>query len=130
MILSGVLGLLLSGCGGRPEIKAIAHDVRGLKELGEAYVDFANKHQRGPKSLKELNIKGQQRPIAVEMIKSGDLIVQWGAPVSQEGTTTDAVLAYTRSVPEEGGNVLLQDGKTVKKMTALQFKAAPKAESR
>ena len=63
----------------------IPPDERGLKELGQVYRSFAAKKKRGPKNLKELNIKGQQCPIAVEMINSGKLVVQWGAPLSPEG---------------------------------------------
>ena len=61
---------------------------------------------------------------------SGDLIVQWGAPLSPEGEAAEAILAYVKTVPEQGGNVLMQDGKTIKKMTADEFKTAPKAGSR
>ena len=35
--------------------------------------DFAAQKKRGPKTLKELNVKGQQYPIAEQMIKSGTL---------------------------------------------------------
>ena len=77
-MLSSSLGLILAGCGGVREVQAISPDERGLKELGQVYRDFATKKKRGPKNLKELNIKGQHYPIAVEMIKSVDLIVQWG----------------------------------------------------
>ena len=62
--------------------------------------------------------QGQQYPIAVEMIKSGDLVVQWGAPPSPEGEAADAILAYVKTVPEQGGNVLMQDCTTIKKLTA------------
>ena len=34
-----------------------------------------------------------------------------------------------KTVPEQGGNVLMQDGKSFKKMTADEFKNAPQAES-
>jgi hypothetical protein len=64
------------------------------------------------------------------MIKSGDLINQWGAPLSADVGPADAVLAYVKTVPEQGGNVLMQDGKTLNKMTADEFKAAPKAGGR
>ena len=102
----------------------------GSRNWARVYRNFATKKKRGPKNLKELNIKGQQYPIAVEMIKSGDLVVQWGAPLSPEGEAADAILAYVKTVPEQGGNVLMQDGRTIKKMTADEFKAAPKAGSR
>ncbi len=129
-ILSSWLGLMLAGCGGVPEIHSIASDERGLKELGTVYRAFATKRKRGPKNLKELNIKGQQYPIAVGMIKSGDLVVQWGAPLSPEGKAANAILAYVKTVPERGGNVLMQDSMTINKMTADEFKTAPKASSR
>jgi len=129
-LLCSSLGLILAGCGGRPEIKAIPSDERGLHELARLYRDFTTKKKRGPKTLKELNVQGQQYPIAVEMIKSGDLIVQWGAPPSAEGETADAVLAYVKTVPAQGGYVLMQDGKTIKKMTADEFNAAPKPGTR
>jgi hypothetical protein len=83
-MLLGSSGLILAGCGGGPENKAIPSDVRGLMELGDAYLAYTRKNRRGPKSLKKLNVQGQRYPIAVEMIKSGDLIVQWGAPLSPE----------------------------------------------
>ncbi len=48
------------------------------------------------------------------MLKSGELVVQWGAPLVPENEAADAVLAYLKTVPEQGGLVLLQDGWTVK----------------
>ena len=58
------------------------------------------------------------------------LVVQWGAPLSPEGKAADAILAYVKTVPEQGGNVLMQDSMTINKMTADEFKTAPKASSR
>jgi hypothetical protein len=130
VMLCNLLGLILSGCGGPPEIVAISSDERGLKELSGIYRDFTSKSKRPPKTLKELNVKGQQNPIAVTMIKSGDLMVEWGAPLTPEGEVAHAILAYLKKVPEQGGNVLMQDGKTIKMMTADEFKAAPKASPR
>ena len=65
--------------------------------------------------------------MAVDAIKSGELVVQWGAPLSPQGEPADAVLAYGKTVPEQGGPVLLQDGWAIKSMTADEFRAAPKA---
>ena len=129
-LLLTALCLILAGCGGQPEIKAISSDERGLKELAQLYRDFTSKSKRGPRTLKELKIKGQSHPMAEEMLKSGELVVQWDAPLSPEGTTADAVLAYVKTVPEQGGYVLMQDGKSIRMMTAEEFKTAPKAASR
>lgn len=41
-------------------------------------------------------------------------------------STAPEILAYGKEVPESGGYVLLLD-RTVKKMTAEEFRAAPKA---
>ncbi len=125
-----MLGLMLSGCGGTPEFKDMPSDERGLKQFAELYRNYTTKNKRGPKSLKELAIKGQGHPIAQQMLNSGELIVQWGAPLVAENENADAVLAYIKTVPEQGGNVLMQDGWTIKTMTAEEFKSAPKAGSR
>jgi hypothetical protein len=58
------------------------------------------------------------------MFKSGALIIHWGATVSPDGSTSNAVLAYTNETPEKGGRVLMQDGTTLKTMNANQLKAA------
>ena len=77
--------------------------------------------------MKELKIQGQRDPIAVTMINSGDLVVQWGTPLSAAGEASETVLAYVKTVPEKGGYVLMQDGKTIKEMTADEFGKASKA---
>ena len=60
-LLLSSLCLILAGCGGQPEINAISSDERGLKELAQLYRDFTSKSKRGPKTLKELNIKQPPR---------------------------------------------------------------------
>jgi hypothetical protein len=128
-MLRGSLGLILAGCGGAPEIPPMPADEQGLKQFAELYRNYTKKNKRGPKSLKDLNVRGQGYPGAVEMLKSGQLVVQWGAPLTPENEATDAVLAYVKTVPDQGGQVLMQDGWTIKTMTADEFKAAPKAGS-
>jgi hypothetical protein len=129
-VLRGSLGLVLAGCGAEPENKPMPADEQGLKELAAAYRDFSRQNKRGPRSLQEIQGKGQNYPNAVQMMKSGELIVQWGAPLSPGGENADAVLAYVKTVPELGGCVLMQDAQTIKTMTADEFKAAPKAAGR
>jgi hypothetical protein len=129
-LLWSPLGLWLAGCAKEADNTPIAADEQALKELAAVYRDFSKKNKRAPKTLKELQLKGQNYPNAVRMVKSGDLVVQWGAPLSPTGEAADAVLAYLKTVPDEGGSALMQDGDTIKKMTADEFKAAPKAASR
>ena len=125
MMVGGLLGLILSGCVGPPEMKAIPPDESGLKQFAELYRNYSAKNKRPPKSLKELSAKGQGFPDAVEQLRSGELVVRWGAPLASGDEATTAVLAYPRTVPEQGGLVLLQDGRTIRKMTVDEFQAAP-----
>jgi hypothetical protein len=124
-----LLVLVLVGCRHEPDNKPIPPDEQALKELAAVYRDFFKKNKRGPKTFKELQRKGQGYPNAMQMVQSGELIVQWGAGLSPENETTDAVLAYFKSAPAQGGQVLLQDGNTIKNMSAEEFKAASKAAS-
>ncbi len=64
-------------------------------------------------------------PNGLYKLKSGEIVFLFGAPVQEGGT--DTILAYEKQAPESGGYVLMQDGTTVKKLTAEEFKAAKKA---
>lgn len=141
VVLALPLGLLLAGCGQEPDAAPIPAEQQGLREFAALYRDFARQNKRGPKNLAELEsvprgkgkplkVHGQAYPNAERMVKSGELVVQWGAPLTPQGTAADAVLAYVKSVPEQGGSVLLQDGETIKTVTADEFKNAPKAPGR
>jgi hypothetical protein len=121
----GVLGLYLSGCGGAGP--AISPEQQGLAEFAAAYRHFVLKHNRGPLRVEDLRAAGQSYPNAIQMVRSGELVVVWGAPLSPSGETADAVLAYVRSAPALGGGVIMQDGRTVRSMSAEEFQAAPKA---
>ena len=127
--LLGLIYLIDSGCAGHTNVEPIPSDLRGLRELSQVYREFDQKHKR-PQSLKEMKIQGQRDPIAVTMINSGDLVVQWGVPLSAAVEASETILAYVKTVPEKGGYVLMQDGKTIKEMTADEFGMASKARTR
>jgi hypothetical protein len=63
-----------------------------------------------------------------DAVKTGEVIVLWGATIKGEGEKggDEAVAAYEKAAPTSGGYVLLTSGE-VKKMTAAEFQAAPKA---
>ena len=63
---------------------------------------------------------------AYPKVRDGEIVLTYGAKI--DPTKTDTIIAYEKVVPEAGGYVLMQDGATVKKLTAEEFKAAPKAE--
>ena len=64
-------------------------------------------------------------PARLREVEAREIIVFYGVPL-QDGAS-DQVIAYEKQTPESGGRVLMQDGRTIKKMTADEFKAAPKA---
>lgn len=59
-------------------------------------------------------------------VRDGEIVLIYGAKI--DPAKADTIIAYEKVVPESGGYVLMQDGATVKKLTADEFKSAPKAE--
>jgi uncharacterized membrane protein len=80
--------------------------------------------------LSDLEKHRKTFPLAYDAIKKGEIVVLWGVAPKGEGEIAKGggqeVLAYEKAVPQDGGWALLSEG-TVKKMTAAEFTAAPKA---
>jgi hypothetical protein len=80
--------------------------------------------------LSDFEKKRKEYPLGYDAIKNGDIIVLWGTPPKGEGEVAkggaQVVAAYEKAVPTEGGYVVFSGG-TIKKMTAAEFAAAPKA---
>lgn len=96
-----------------------------LGEVGsliETYIADANKP---PAKLEDVLKYETGLPVGVQEVRSGNIVVVWGTPLSS--TDTGSVLAYEKAVPQSGGFVLMADGKTIRKMSADEFKSAPKA---
>jgi hypothetical protein len=73
-----------------------------------------------PKKIEDL--KGLDSR-TIKALQDGDYVVLWGA---RENTPATAVIAYEKDVPKKGGMVANFTGSVVR-MTAEEFKAAPKA---
>jgi hypothetical protein len=80
---------------------------------------------KAPAKLADLAKYAALCPVGYGEVKAGSVVLLFGAPI-EEGAS-DTVLAYEKGAPESGGYVLMQDGKTIKKLTADEFKAAKKA---
>jgi hypothetical protein len=132
LVVSLGLALLSSGCGsGSRPITENPLDGMALEDVGEAYRVFTIKNKRPPAKLDDLTPIEMLCPTGVRAMKQGDVVVFWGATLPDTGeepgkTDSPEVLAYQKQVPEQGGYVLLLN-RTIKKMTADEFKAAPKA---
>lgn len=95
-----------------------------LQEVGEMCRVYLADNKRPPRTGKDLNKYAPAFNYGSMAIQDGSVQVFWGADLQPD---SKAILAYEKRVPESGGKVLLQDGETVKEMTAQEFQAAPKA---
>lgn len=131
-IVALILALNAAGCTSSPGAgEAVPPALIDLQEVADLLRAAAGTG-RTPTKLADLAATQSMYPRGFEALKSGEIVVLWGAPIAGEGAASEggapqAVLAHEKNAPAEGGYVLLQDG-TVKPMTADEFKAAPKAK--
>jgi hypothetical protein len=126
VMLAAGLGLL-AGCSSRPMGEA-PPQLLVLQEVNDLLHSAAGVAGRAPARLADIAPRFRSMyPHGYAAVKSGDVVVLWGAALKGEGETGkgEAVVAYEKGVPTNGGYVLLSAG-TVKKMSADEFTAAPK----
>jgi hypothetical protein len=123
---------VLGGCGmgmQQGPVAANAMQETKLREVGALYRLHQVMLKKAPQSLKDFNRLGDASSRgAYGAIRSGEVVVRWQATlpdtdVEPSSTTSDEVLAYWKTVPDEGGPVLMLD-RSVRKMTTEEFKAA------
>ena len=130
-ILCG-LALVAPGCGGAgggpTKEQAQEGNLRGVGELCRHY---QTAKQKPPAKLTDLASLSSVEANAYSELASGKIVLLYGASLPNlneepgEGPD-DEVLAYAAEVPQDGGKVLMLN-RTVKTMTADEFKAAKKA---
>jgi hypothetical protein len=125
-----ITGLLIVplGCSsapqeGSPEIYSSA----ALSDVGGMYASYILDAKKPPAKKADFNRYENGYPTGLKELRSDNIIVFWGANLSDDAS--DKVLAYEKATPVSGGIVLMQDGKTIKKMSAEEFKSVPKAGS-
>jgi hypothetical protein len=99
-----------------------------LQEVADMIRAAAQPNGRGPAKLADFDKVRSMYPRGYEAVKSGEVVVLWGAGVKGEGEMAKGgeVVAYEKDAPANGGYVLLSGGE-IKKVTAAEFGAAPKA---
>lgn len=95
-----------------------------LKDLGEFLKNLPADGKKPPTKMAEFEPLEPMAPVAGPALKDGSIVYLWGAGYAESGKK---VVAYEKKTPTEGGYVLLQNG-TVEKMSADEFKSAPKAK--
>ena len=124
------LALLVAGCGGPSgprNVDQVGQD--NLTEVGELYRHYQFTKQKPPQKLGDLNTLRSMGGNGFEALSSGKIVLRYNAtlPDTDEDpghAESNEVLAYEKEVPANGGYVLLLN-RTVKKMSADEFKAAP-----
>ncbi|AMV40781.1 hypothetical protein [Planctomyces sp. SH-PL62] len=133
MGLAACLGTL-GGCGGSGTTESItsATSENGpLAQVGQIYRAHWQLKDKAPTGPKDIATFADGNPEGVNAVKNGEIVVIWGVKLDDlsiegDGDSADEVLAYEKATPEQGGYVLMKN-RDIRKMTADEFKAAPKA---
>lgn len=124
-----VMFLLSSwGCGSSTSAPTTGPEVfhhAAMDEVANLYRASSEDAKKPPTKVANVSRYEIGLPSGYQELKNGNIIVYWGAPLSD--SAANSILAYEKTTPESGGYVLMQDGSTIKKMTPEEFKAAPKA---
>jgi len=104
--------------------KVTAND---LKQIGLAYHNHIDAVSRAPQKAEDLAPYFDNSKKLLDHLKSKRIEFYYGVGIAQmtEGTS-NTILAYEKDAPDKGGQVLFGDG-SVRKLTADEFKKAPKA---
>ncbi|WP_165234882.1 hypothetical protein [Aquisphaera insulae] len=126
------LALLSAGCGGGanstlPPEAAVQDSLTQIAELCRNY-QFTK--QKPPQKLSDFNTSRTMGANGFQALEKGDVILLYNAklPDLDEDpghADTAEILAYEKSVPTSGGQVLLLN-RTIRSMTPEEFKAAPR----
>jgi hypothetical protein len=119
------VSLVVLGCGGSSERKGTVDDPGkgAIEDFAQFLKNLPADGKKPPTKMAEFIPLEPMAPVAGEFLKNGSLVYFWGNGIGSGST----IIAHEKKVPTEGGWVLLQDG-TVKKMSADEFKTAPKAK--
>jgi len=128
-LLLPAAALASAGCSSQPSAGA-DEPVRAieLREAGEILAQLSTETGKGYSNVGQLAKYEQGFPLGFRALKAGEIIAFPGATMLGESAkgSTDAVVAYDKDVPTKGGLVLLHN-RTVKQMSADEFRSAPKA---
>jgi hypothetical protein len=131
VFILGSMLVISSGCGSStpvvtdPKDKAERVKEASLSQLGDLLRLRQEESAPPPGTGRDIEKYKKAFPLACGKVKDGQIVLIYGVPV-QEGVE-DTIIAYEMEAPASGGHVLMQDGKTIKKMTADEFKGAKKA---
>jgi hypothetical protein len=113
----------LWGCGSSKPTTLVEVSLEAeLKDLGDIYDYYTKQQKRPPAKYEDLSTVSAGAPVSAA---DGRVKVYWGQPLS--ASRSNIILAYELKAETAGGWVLMQDGKTIKQLSAAEFASAPKA---
>jgi hypothetical protein len=126
-----LLAALLTGCSdsGKKSVTQVASKNDLMLEVVGLIRSHCAARGKGPQKISDLAPFETEYHLGFQAVKNGDVIIVWGGTVAGEGSNssnTGAVVAYDKDATTSGGEVAFENG-TVKKLTAAEFQAAPKA---
>jgi hypothetical protein len=126
------LALLAAGCSEQSERRTPDQvDQDNLTQVGELYRHYQATKNKPAQKFADLIAVRNMGANGYEAVRAGTIVLRYGATLPDTGeepgqAESDEVLAYQQQVPESGGKVLMLN-RTVKTMTAGEFKAAKMA---
>jgi len=134
-----LLPAAFGGCGDAvpPSVATSAEESqveRSLNDVGELYRQYTFDKKKPPASVSDLAYLDAIAPMGLMALRNGAVIARAGVEIKDvaEGPATndpaDDVIAYAKEVPSAGGLVLMHN-RTLRRMTADEFKAAKLAGS-
>jgi hypothetical protein len=103
-----------------------------LGDVGELYRVYSASKKKPPEKFADFQGMDAMSPTGYNALSKGEVVLRYGASLPDaelEGfakSGSDEVLAYQKQVPTSGGKVLMLD-RSIKEMTAEEFKSAKKA---
>lgn len=118
----------LVGCqsGGGPQQAAQGDADPGLSDL-KMFLEAAKAAGRKTTRDVALPVIQAQHMAADYELGTGDIVFEWGAELSTGPEAAKRIVAHQKAVEKDGGWALFQDG-SLRRITAAEFAAAPKAE--
>jgi hypothetical protein len=118
-----------AGCSSRPDPAAEVYSPRGseLADVDAMYRAYLRERNQPPARLADLAAYQDSHSNGFAAVQTGRCVVLWGAVPVAESADSAAALAYEKDAPQQGGLVLLRNGK-LKRMSAAEADAAARAE--
>ena len=123
---------LVAGCGGEPTGVPITDSNRAeaaLNDVGQIFRLYTFSNHKPPKTIADFASFEAINAMGVLALRDGSVVARSGVVIQdvEEGPATkdsaDEVMAYAKEVPTSGGPVLMHN-RTIRQMTADEFKAA------